>query len=199
MNQSMQVLTSRATDEWYTPPDIIERVRFVLGDIDLDPATSEVAQGWIKAHRYHTLDLAGFREDPAWDEATRKRELKRYSATQLARQPRWEGRTFLNSPFDNTPLWTQTLEDHFVLGYVPAAIQLCNSNLGYNWYEDLWRLHATCVLRERVRFVKPDGTPGGQSKQGQTLALYSKDRRVMDRFRMAFCDMGRIIPDNGGL
>ncbi len=49
MSQPMSILTSQGTIEWYTPPDIIERARALLGAIDLDPASSDTAQHWIQA------------------------------------------------------------------------------------------------------------------------------------------------------
>jgi len=50
------VLTSSASDEWYTPPETIALAREVMGGIDLDPASSEMAQGWIQAETYYILD-----------------------------------------------------------------------------------------------------------------------------------------------
>jgi hypothetical protein len=36
-------------DEWFTPPDIIELARSVLGEIDLDPASHAIAQQTVRA------------------------------------------------------------------------------------------------------------------------------------------------------
>lgn len=87
MNQSMTVLTSTETVEWYTPPEIIERARQVLGGIDLDPASNDIAQRWIQASVYYT------------------------AATPL--QAPWAGRVWLNPPFDDTPAWVNRLEREF--------------------------------------------------------------------------------------
>ena len=60
--------------EWHTPPEYLERVRAVLGGIDLDPASSKVAQKTVKAKRYFTkVEDAINRE--------------------------WHGRTFMNPPY----------------------------------------------------------------------------------------------------
>ena len=56
----MQHLT-RATGnfEWYTPPEIIEAARRVLGTIDLDPASCAEAQEWIQARRWFGIEQDG--------------------------------------------------------------------------------------------------------------------------------------------
>ena len=46
-------------DEWYTPGDIIERARAVLGEIDLDPASNAHAQKTVRAKRFYTKDDDG--------------------------------------------------------------------------------------------------------------------------------------------
>lgn len=46
-------------NEWYTPMRYIDDARAVLGDIDLDPATSEFGQSRIKAKEYYTLEADG--------------------------------------------------------------------------------------------------------------------------------------------
>ncbi len=50
---------SSSSAEWYTPPEWIERVRRTLGEIDLDPCTSEEAQKVVKAREYYTAETDG--------------------------------------------------------------------------------------------------------------------------------------------
>ena len=45
--------------EWHTPPELVEKIRFVLGEIDLDPASSEGANKRIRAITYYTREMDG--------------------------------------------------------------------------------------------------------------------------------------------
>lgn len=164
MSQPMSVLTSQGTIEWYTPPDIIERARALLGGIDLDPASSDTAQRWIQAAEYYT-------------------ETRPAPAT-------WAGRVWLNPPFDDTPAWVDRLDSEYTDGGVTAAVLLVNSAPGYIWWEDLWRRRPVCMLRERLSFWTPEGKPGGQAKKGTTIAYYGQD---VQRFIEVFSTIGRII------
>lgn len=60
MNTSFKVLTSSESNEWYTPPDIIEAAREVMGSIDIDPASCLLAQQIVKAKVYYTIEQNGF-------------------------------------------------------------------------------------------------------------------------------------------
>lgn len=46
-------------DEWFTPKDIIKAARAALGKIDLDPASHEHPQTWIKARTFYTKERDG--------------------------------------------------------------------------------------------------------------------------------------------
>lgn len=51
-------------NEWYTPAPIIEAARAVLGDIDLDPASTEAANSTVKAAQFFSAEDNGL--DQAW-------------------------------------------------------------------------------------------------------------------------------------
>ena len=50
----MNAQHSMTTALWYTPPDIVERVRYALGGIDLDPCSDATAQTIVRAKAYYT-------------------------------------------------------------------------------------------------------------------------------------------------
>lgn len=58
------ILHSSATQEHYTPADVVEAAREVLGGIDLDPASCAEANATVRATRYFTRADDGL--DRAW-------------------------------------------------------------------------------------------------------------------------------------
>lgn len=53
-------------NEWYTPIKYIELARDVLGEIDIDPATSEFGQSRIQAKKHYTKETDGLKEENDW-------------------------------------------------------------------------------------------------------------------------------------
>ncbi len=89
--------------EWYTPPTYVETARRVLGHIDLDPASSAIANLVVGAGCFYTKAQDG-----------------------LA-QP-WEGNVWLNPPYgDLAPQFVGKVLSEHEAGTVPAAIVLLNS------------------------------------------------------------------------
>jgi hypothetical protein len=170
MSQPMQVLVSHETAEWYTPPAIVERVRTVLGSITLDPASDPIPQTWIRAEHYFTQADDGLSKP-------------------------WFGNVYLNPPYcGNTTKWAAKLIIEYRSGRVEQAIMIVNSAHGYRWYEDLWTSFPVCCLRNRLRFIKPNGEAGGQAKKGQTLVYFGRE---VERFARGFEDIGRILLPGG--
>ena len=166
-SQQFALMTSRGSDEWYTPPHIVDRARAAMGDIDLDPASCAVPQRWIRATAYYTKDQDG-----------------------LA-QP-WGGRIWLNPPFKQTQAWVRKLEIEYRAGRVSQAVLLVNTAAGYNWWEELVDRWGCLMLRKRLTFITQDGTPGpDHAKKGQSLFYLG---RHLDRFVGAYADLGRFVP-----
>jgi hypothetical protein len=189
----MQILTSRETVNWLTPPHIIEMAREVLGDIDLDPASHPKAQEWIQAKEARNLDLTNFVIDSAWSKQDLKRELRKYSLSQMRQQPTWKGRVWLNPPFDATPEWMARWAKDCALGGVTQSIVLGNANTGYGWFTRLCRNYPVCITDDCLRFLKEDGTVGGKAKRGQVLAYFGPDVAL---FARVFSKLGRILPSD---
>lgn len=167
---AVTVFSSRS-NEWYTPPTIIETARQVLGTIDLDPASCAGAQKTVRAKAYFT------REDDGLSRA-------------------WHGRVWLNPPYgrignqSSQGVWAQYLVDQHDRGNVSAGICLVKAALGYQWFEELWDHLPVCFLRDRVRFLRPDGTCPGSSKQGTALLYVGPHLR---RFIHHTTPLGRVI------
>lgn len=89
--------------EHYTPPVIVEAARHVLGGIDLDPASCDLANMTVQARRIFTVAQDGF---------TRP----------------WEGRVFLNPPGgkvdgqSSQKAWWFKLAREWIEGRVTAAV-----------------------------------------------------------------------------
>jgi len=170
MSQPMQVLTSSKTEEWYTPREIVDRVRSVLGSIALDPASHPIPQAWIRAERYFTKDDDGLSKP-------------------------WFGPVFLNPPYgrSNAGRWAAKLIGEYRAGRVEQAVLLVNTMIGYTWYRSIWRSFPICITDDRLSFVPPNGEIRDRAKQATTFFYFGPD---VERFADAFESLGRIIlPD----
>ena len=177
-SQQVQVtMFSSETNEYYTPPQYVEAARQVMGGIDLDPANHEKAQEWIQAGSFYTVADDGLNKP-------------------------WFGRVWLNPPYgmdggdSNQDTWAQHLVAEYEAGNVTEAILLVKAALGYNWFERLWWDWPVCFGRERLSFIRSNGSDEGRSKQG-TAFLYLGSN--VDRFRSVFGQFGRVImPEQEG-
>src|SRR5262249_114414 len=96
--------------EWYTPPKYIELARAVLGEIDLDPASSDKAQETVRAARYFTASDDGLRQQ-------------------------WRGRIWLNPPYaqPTTGHFVTKMVEERAAGNVTAAIMLTHNYTDTTW------------------------------------------------------------------
>lgn len=182
MSQPMQVFTSKASkddptkDEAGTPEAILTLGRLVLGRYDLDPASSEVFNRTVRAAVYYTREDDGLRPQQPWG----RRD------TPL--------RLWLNPPFLQTEAFLLRLIAEIEAGTVEGALVLVNSNVGYQWYERAVDRWPAVQLRQRLTFLKADGTPHrGEHKKGQTIMLAGCPQ-LRPAFYGLFGRYGRIVP-----
>lgn len=154
-------------NEWYTPREFIDRARLALGEIDLDPASSEAAQVLVGATRYFTELDDGLSKE-------------------------WAGRVWLNPPYAQPAI--QNFADkvcaEWVADRIEAAIVLTHNYTDTTWFQQLARhSRAICFTRGRVKFVSPTGELAAPT-QGQAFFYIGPD---VSAFEAAFADVGFIV------
>lgn len=144
-------------NEWYTPDKYIEAARKVLGEIDLDPATSETANKRIKARTTFTRKDDGLRHN-------------------------WTGRVWMNPPYSQPAIqhFAQKLVHEFAEGRVHAAIALTHNYTDTEWFHILARsADRICFTRGRIGFVSPDGDIAAPT-QGQAFFYLGPDSEAFE-------------------
>lgn len=143
-------------NEWYTPSKYIEAARTVMGGIDLDPASCELANQTVKATKYFSKEENGLAQE-------------------------WYGRIWLNPPYGRfndenagyssgrrlgggksiSALFIDRLLKAYQAMYVEQAILLVTSDTDAAWFIPLWN-YPICFADHRVLFHRP-----GLENQGQ--------------------------------
>jgi hypothetical protein len=160
-------LARRQNDEWYTPPEYISLARTVLGDIDIDPASTRLAQETVRAQRYFNKDENGLRQA-------------------------WRGRVWLNPPFSQPLLskFVAKLLMEWSARRMTACIALTHNCTDAMWFQDVMdSAEAVCFAQRRVRFYGPGG-PLGSPPHGQTFFYFGADTEA---FRREFEPIGSIV------
>lgn len=153
-------------NEWYTPPAFIDAARRVMGGIDLDPATSEIANRTVQAARIFTAEDDGLAQE-------------------------WPvGRIWMNPPYA-TPLigqFAERLAQEVMRG--SEAIVLVNNATETGWFQRMGEVcAAVCFPKARVRFLDPQGNPGAPL-QGQAVIYCGPNA---DAFAAEFAAFGMVL------
>lgn len=147
------VTHNSGNNEWYTPSVFVDAARACLGEIDLDPASSPIANETVRAKQIFTAEQDGLK------------------------QP-WHGRVWLNPPYAQ-PLIAQFAEavaSKYETGEIEEAIVLVNNATETAWFRRMLRAaSAVCLPAGRIKFVDPEGKPSGAPLQGQAI-LYMGER-----------------------
>ena len=110
-----------SNDEWRTPPKYVEMARRAMGGIDVDPASSDIAQETVKAREdYYT-----------------ERDNGLYQI--------WRGNVWLNPPYSAQKIHAFTLKllYEYESGSTKQAVVLTNSATDTQWFHMLLR---DCLL-----------------------------------------------------
>jgi len=167
------VAHNSGNNEWYTPPAYIQAARQVMGSIDTDPASSEIANRTVGAAVYFTKDDNGLIQ-------------------------KWHGNIWLNPPYRQPAirLFCEAVVQKYLSGEIEQAVVLVNNGTETAWGQTLLGASsAVCSPRGRIKFVDPEGRPSGAPLQGQAVAYLGKHP---ERFKQAFSQFGLVAFPVGG-
>lgn len=141
---------STGNTEWYTPPVYIDAARAVLGDIDLDPASCELANQTVNAKNFFSAETDGLCHE-------------------------WHGRIWLNPPFKSGLI--ERFVDKLLGSNFDAAIVLTDNATDTRWFCKLaTAADAILFTTGRINFLKSDGSQEvGNHVRGQAF-FYFGDR-----------------------
>jgi hypothetical protein len=135
-----------------------------MGEIDLDPASNELAQGWIKAKTF-------------------------YTATDDSLSKPWFGRMWLNPPYTGVFKWIDKALAEYDSGAVTEAILLVKPADGASWYKKLNKRFTRCGVDHRIKFIDQNGTVQPKPAHGNAFYHLGQDQAL---FREAFGTIGTI-------
>jgi phage N-6-adenine-methyltransferase len=163
--------------EWYTPQQYIDAARYVMGDIDLDPASCALANETVQAHRYYTAEDDGLSLP-------------------------WSGRIWLNPPFGRVngsgkskiALFVAKTVQEYEAGNVSEAIILTTAQSNTKWFADIWN-YTLCFSRNRVHFNKiKNGILVKDSRDSHMLGtVFAYLGPNTEKFTHAFSAFGPVV------
>jgi hypothetical protein len=171
-NDACQLWKNTIATKWtgdqenYTPAIYIEAARSVMGSIDCDPASNELAQETVKAKVYFTSETDGLKQD-------------------------WHGNIFLNPPYSHPEvarfidkLLTELARNS------SQAILLTNNNTDTAFFHKaVSKAAAVCFTKGRINFYKATGERT-QPTNGQVF-YYFGDKP--DKFHEYFSTFGIVM------
>lgn len=153
-------------NEWYTPKEYIDKIREVLGSIEVDPASSDFAQKTVKAKSYYSILNSGLDKS-------------------------WIGTVYLNPPYSSKEInaFISKFIDEFESGNITQGIVLTNSDTDTQWYHNMTGIsRALCFPRGRVKFYNKEKI--GQTPTGQTFFYCGNNEK---KFIEVFAQVGIIL------
>lgn len=139
------VANNSGDNEWYTPAEYIEAAREVMGSIDLDPASNELANKTVKAQTFYTAETNGLDKE-------------------------WFGNVWLNPPYSASLV--QAFAEKVISSNFQQAVILVNNATDTAWFRKLIeKANAILFTTGRIRFYKTDGEKGAPL-QGQAFIYY---------------------------
>lgn len=158
------VANNSGNNEWYTPAEYIQAARDVMGGIDVDPASNDIANKVVQAATYYTADDNGLEKE-------------------------WIGNVWLNPPYSSDLIGKFADKLIEQKENYQQAIVLVNNATETEWFNKIISIaSAVCFPKSRVKFYMPDGKTGAPL-QGQAVIYIGNE---IEKFLSVFDKLGWV-------
>ena len=158
------VSNNSGNSEWYTPKEYADAVHEVMGFIDTDPCSCEVANEVVRAETYYTAEQDGLQQE-------------------------WHGCVYVNPPYGDGTVEEFAVKLMLELdeGRTTQAIFLVNNCTETRWFQTLiCHAAAVCFPCGRISFWSPE-RPSKTPLQGQAILYFGQNAK---RFKRVFSGIG---------
>ena len=163
-DQIPHVARASGDNEWYTPKEYIDAVKAVMGYIDIDPASSAIANEVVGAKRFYDIEENGLEQH-------------------------WNGKIWMNPPYAAKLItnFVDKLVEEFTNGNVTEACVLTNNATETQWFRKLAESASIISFpNSRIKYWKADKTISAPLQGG--AIFYLGNNTIA--FEKEFSDMG---------
>lgn len=173
-NNATLINQTSGKTEYGTPEWIVDSARFVMGSIDLDPASAP----WASERLCRMIDRSYTKQDNGLE-------------LSWARPDGRPSNVWLNWPWSrqNNPLWVAKLMQELNDGNIAQACIITPASTSEQWAQPLLR-HTVCFLSPRTNYFLPDGTEFRGFTKGSMLTYIGANPL---RFAYYFSGYGRVM------
>ncbi|EQB9038067.1 DNA N-6-adenine-methyltransferase [Vibrio cholerae] len=202
MNNANLINQSSGDTEYYTPLEWVEAARQVMGSIELDPASSHIANQTVKAERFFTIHDDGLKQD--WKAETlwmnhpfhrgekacpadRSKCKKKNCIPSRSKKKKTRGH-HIDHDIPSNDHWISKLMSEYEKGHVKEAICITFANTSEIWFRKLLP-HLQCFPNGRVHYRKPDGTICNSVTKGSVITYIGNNPQ---KFKEVFSRLGTV-------
>ena len=138
--------------EWITNRDLIDSAHFVLGRIDLDPASSDVANKYVNAKKYFTVKEDGLNEQ-VWH-GNVYLFPPAHSYFWHKKSQRWKVTRGLSPTLTaGHAVWWKAIKRKWLSGEIESGIYFTNYIDMAMYCQDIFD-HPVCILKSRPNLIR---------------------------------------------
>lgn len=183
--------------EWISNEDLVDSAHLLMDGIDLDPASSDVANTYVNAKNYYTMTDDGL-NDQEWHGSVYVFPPGRSYFWNKAAY-RWQSTRGLSPTLiSGHALWWRTLKRKWLSGEVDQGIYFSNCPDMFQYCQDIFD-HPVCILRTRPTLNQHFLTDGSIKRRNTCVSfvVYLQPKKytpdATENFIEIYGEKGRLL------